>query len=223
MIERLRAWARTHTEQDRYSPVGIAFHWVMAFLVLFQLGWGWYTSFLPAGGDKLIGYQVHSTVGLPILILAILRFAWRIVIPGPVNDADRQGWQTQIAYATEYIFYFCFFGLPLSGWAMWSSVAAPGPLYLAGFIPWPQLPLQDLPLTSRWAVMDVAEDVHHVLVWTLMILVPLHVVAALKHHFWNRHDVLRGMLPEIPDEEDPRATRRRMPRGTRSPGESGAG
>ena len=55
MIERLRAWARTHTEQDRYSPVGIAFHWVMAFLVLFQLGWGWYTSFLPAGGDKLIG------------------------------------------------------------------------------------------------------------------------------------------------------------------------
>ena len=159
----------------------------------------------------------------PILILAILRFAWRIVIPGPVNDADRQGWQTQIAYATEYIFYFCFFGLPLSGWAMWSSVAAPGPLYLAGFIPWPQLPLQELPLTSRWAVMDVAEDVHHVLVWTLMILVPLHVLAALKHHFWNRHDVLRGMLPEIPDEENPRATRRRMPRGTRSRGESGAG
>jgi len=70
VIERLRAWARRHTERDRYSPVGIAFHWIMAFLVLLQLGWGWSTSFLPAGGDKLIAYQVHSAVGLPILILA---------------------------------------------------------------------------------------------------------------------------------------------------------
>ena len=37
MIESLREWAREHTEQDRYSPVGIVFHWVMAALVLFQL------------------------------------------------------------------------------------------------------------------------------------------------------------------------------------------
>lgn len=223
MIERLRAWARQHTEKDRYSPVGIAFHWVMAFLVLFQLGWGWYTSFLPAGGDKLLAFQVHSAAGLPILILAIGRFAWRAVIPGPVNDADRQGWQTQLAYATEYIFYICFFGLPLSGWAMWSSVAEPGPLYLAGFIPWPQLPLDALSPASRWAVMDIAEDVHHLLIWTLMVLVPIHVAAALKHHFWDRHDVLRGMLPEIPDEEDPRAGRRNKRTGPRSPMESGAG
>ena len=223
MIEKLRAWARRHTEQDRYSPVGIAFHWIMAFLVLFQLGWGWYTSFLPAGGEKLLAYEVHSAVGLPILILALLRFAWRILIPGPVNDADRQGWQTQVAYATEYVFYICFFGLPLSGWALWSSVAEPGPLYLAGIVPWPQLPFDELQLTTRWAIMDVAEDIHHVLIWTLMVLVPLHVAAALKHHFWNRHDVLRGMLPEIPDSEDPRAAWQHKPRQPRFPEESDAG
>ena len=123
MIEELRAWARKHTERDRYSPVGIAFHWVMAALILFQLGWGFWTGLLHPGGDKLAAYQVHSAVGLPILLLALLRLAWRVVIPGPVNDADRQGWQTQAAYAIHYLFYLCFFGLPLSGWAMWSSVA----------------------------------------------------------------------------------------------------
>lgn len=212
MIDRLRAWAAMHTERDRYSPVGIAFHWVMAALVLFQLGWGFYTGFLMPGGDKLFAYQVHSAVGLPILVLAILRFAWRIVIPGPVNDADRQGVQTKLAYATEYIFYVCFFGLPLSGWAMWSSVADPGPLYLAFVLPWPQMPLEELSLTARWTIMDVAEDVHHILVWTLMVLVPIHVAAALKHHFWDRHDVLRGMLPEVQDEEDPREGQRHKPR-----------
>lgn len=212
MIGRLRAWARAHTERDRYSPIGILFHWVMAFLVLFQLGWGWYTGYLAPGGDKLVAYQVHSAAGLPILILALLRFAWRLVIPGPVNDADRQGWQTQAAYVTHYLFYLCFFGLPLSGWAMWSAVEGSGPLYLAGFMPWPQMPFDKLPLEMRWTIMDLAEDVHLALVILLAALVPAHVGAALKHHFWDRHDVLRGMLPEIPDAEDPREGQRHRPR-----------
>lgn len=211
MIEALRRWARTHTERNRYSPVGIAFHWVMALLVMFQIGWGYYSSWLPAGGDKLHAFEVHSAVGLPILVLAILRFIWRLMIPGPVNDADRQGWQTQAAYAIHYVFYIAFFGLPLSGWAMWSSYAEPGPLYLGGVIPWPQLPFDQLPLTTRWWIMDVAEDVHLILVVTLLLVIPLHVGAALKHHFWDRHDVLQGMLPEIPDAEDLQKASRHKP------------
>lgn len=223
MIEALRAWARTHAEEGRYSPVGIAFHWVMAFLVLFQLGWGFYTALLGAGGEKLFAYQVHSAVGLPILVLAIGRLGWRLLIPGPSNDADRQGLQTRVAHAIHYIFYLCFFGLPLSGWAMWSAYAAPGPLYLAGVIPWPQLPLDQLPLVTRWTIMSIAEDVHTLLVWVLVITVPLHVAAALKHHFWDRHDVLRGMLPEIPDEEDPQGAHRHKPRDPRSQPTSAGG
>ncbi|ODP37179.1 cytochrome b [Sphingomonas turrisvirgatae] len=212
MIGALRKWARTHTERSRYSPVGIAFHWIMAFLVMFQIGWGYYSSWLPAGGDKLHAYEVHSAVGLPILLLAIARFGWRMMIPGPENDADTQGWQTKIAYAMHYVFYIAFFGLPLSGWAMWSSIAEPGPLYLAGVVPWPQLPFDQLPLTTRWRIMDLAEDIHLILVVTLLLVIPLHVGAALKHHFWDRHDVLRGMLPEVPDAEDPRVATQHKPR-----------
>jgi len=154
MIRELREWARAHTERGRYTPVGIAFHWTMAFLVMFQIGWGYYTSWLPAGGDKLNAYQVHSAVGLPILILAIARAGWRLMIPGPENDADQQGWQTQIASIFHYLFYIAFFGLPISGWVMWSSIAEPGPLYIAGIFPWPQLPFEQLPLTLQWQIMD---------------------------------------------------------------------
>ena len=212
MIEGLRAWARRHTERSRYSPIGIAFHWVMAFLVLFQLGWGWYSGFLPAGGNKLLAYRIHSDVGLLILLLALGRMAWRLIIPGPVNDADRQGWQTRLAYATHYVFYLCFFGLPLSGWAMWSALGENAPLAIGGVVPWPALPFEALPSALQWAIMDYAEDVHHVLIIVLTVLVPIHIAAALKHHFWDRHDVLRGMLPEIPDAEKPPGTRQHAPR-----------
>ena len=223
MIESLREWAREHTEQDRYSPVGIVFHWVMAALVLFQLGWGFYTGWMAPGGDKIQAYQIHSAAGLPILILAILRGVWRILIPGPVNDADRLGWQSVVAHSTHWIFYICFFGLPLSGWVMWSSLAAPGPLYLGGVLPWPQIPLESLDTLQRFAILDIAEDVHWWLIIVLLVLIPAHAGAALKHHFWDRHDVLRGMLPEVPDSEDPRAESTKKPREPRFPEGSGSG
>lgn len=223
MLAQLRKWAHRHTEEDRYSPVGIAFHWVMAGMVLFQLGWGLYTDIVAPGGDKLFAFQVHSAVGLPILILAVLRGVWRILIPGPVNDADRLGWQSVTAHATHYLFYLCFFAIPLSGWIMWSSLAAPGPLFLAGVLPWPQVPLESLELETRLVILRLAERVHHWLVLLLFVLIPVHAAAALKHHFWNRHDVLRGMLPEIPDEEDPRGEQTHKPREPRIPRESGAG
>ena len=223
MIAQLRAWAKRHTEEDRYSPVGVAFHWIMAFLILFQLGWGWYMSTLPVGGDKIAAFQVHSAAGLPILVLGLLRFAWRLIIPGPVNDADDEGWRTTIAYATEYAFYVCFFGLPLSGWLMWSSLGEPEPLSFGGLFPWPLVPLQQLSPGMQWLILDIAEDVHLVLIVALVLLVPLHVIAALKHHFWDRNDVLRGMLPEIPDWEQPRGATKHRPRAMRSRDGSGGG
>jgi len=223
MIERIRGWARHYTDQGRYTPVGVAFHWVMALLVLFQLGLGFYTGLMGVGGDKIAAYRIHSAAGLPILLLAIGRVGWRMIVPGPINDADRQGAQTRIAHALHILFYLCFFSLPLSGWAMWSAVAEPGPLSVAGLFPWPRLPLDGLPLTTRFAIMDVAEDVHHLLAWLLAVTVPLHAGAALKHHFWDRHDVLRGMLPEIPDAEDPLAATPHKRRPPEFPAEPAGG
>ena len=219
----IRRWARRHTEEGRYSPVGIAFHWVMAALVLFQLGWGFYTDMLMPGGDKLLAYQVHSAAGLPILVRVVFRAAWRFWIPGPINDADEPGWQSTTAHITHYLFYLCFVAIPLSGWVMWSAIAAPGALYLGGILPWPQVPLDSLAIETRLVILYLAERVHHWLVLLLLVLIPAHVGAALKHHFWNRHDVLRGMLPEVPDWEDPRAARTRKPREPRIPTESEAG
>jgi cytochrome b561 len=223
MIERLRAWGNSYTSRGRYSPVGMVFHWIMAILILFQIGWGFWADWIMPGGDKIFAYQVHSAAGLPILLLAIARFGWRMLITDPFNDADMQGWRTTLAHVSAHLFYLSFFTLPLSGWFMWSSVAEPGPLYMAGVVPWPQVPLQELEPLTRYAILDLAEDVHIASVILLLVLIPAHVGAALKHHFWDRHDVLRGMLPQIPDWEDRRARRTRKPPAPQLPKESEAG
>lgn len=212
MIESVRAWARSYSDRGHYSPVGVGFHWIMSVLVLFQLGWGVYMGTMAVGADKLDGYSLHGSVGLLILILAALRLLWRIVIPGPVNDADEPGWQATAAHLTHYAFYLCFFAMPISGWAMWSAMGNAEPLAIAGVIPWPNLPFETLPPTLQWAIIEWAGAIHSGLAAALAVLTALHVAAALKHHFWDRHDVLVGMLPEISDAEDSRKAATHTPK-----------
>ena len=222
MIEAIRRWAARHTAERRYSPVGVAFHWTMALLITFQLYWGWHMGRLPVGADKLEGYRLHSELGLFMLVLAGLRLLWRTIVPGPVNDADKLGWQTRLAYLTHALFYICFFGLPLSGWAMWSALGQGPELSLAG-LPWPQMPFHDLPIAMQWAVLDWAEGIHAMLIVLLLAMIPAHVGAALKHHFWDKHDVLIGMLPELEADEPAEAKPRHGLPESESPSEPARG
>lgn len=211
----LRSWGASYTREGRFSPVGVVFHWVMAALILFQLGLGWGLKLMPAGGGKVASYALHASVGIAILVLAILRIIWRIMIPDPYNTADKQGWRTVFAYVVEHLFYACFLILPLSGWMLWSSLNPPGDIHLV--IEWPPMPFHQLDAWRRWEILYMADDIHLAFVWLLMLMVPLHVGAAVKHHFWDRNDVLKGILPQIPDVPHPREAAKQKPQHVEFP------
>ena len=201
MIDRLIVhvleWAAGHHDEGRYSPVAIVFHWTMAALVTFQLAWGWWMGRLPVGGDKIAAHDLHYAIGVLMLVLAIGRGSWRMLAPGPINDADKPGWESTAARITHYLFYTCLFGLPLTGWAMISATAREQELSLLT-LPWPLMPFQDLTFVRRWQIEAVAEWMHWGLIVTLLLLIPLHVGGALKHQFIDRDDVFHGMLPVVP-------------------------
>jgi len=196
VIARLRGWARGHTRAGRYSPVGQTFHWGLAGLVFLQLWWGWRMGRMPVGADKLDAYQVHAQLGLLTLILMLLRMTWRAFIPGPINDADRQGWRTVAAHIGHYLFYFLLVALPISGWMMWSAMAPKQPLSIFG-LPWPHLPIGDLAAETRWTLMRSMQALHFWLVVILVGLIVVHAGAALQHHFIDRDDAFAAMAPLV--------------------------
>ena len=199
MIRQLRRWADKHSARGRYTPVGITFHWVMAAMVIYQLLAGWRMERLAVGADRVGAYAEHAGLGLLILLLAMLRGIWRLMIPGPVNDADEPGWQADAAHLTHILFYALFALLPLSGWMMWSALPPAAPMELGGLVPIPPMPFDTLSMEWKLRLLEGAERAHGIGVLGLALLVPLHIGAALKHHFWDRHDVLEGMLPELED------------------------
>ncbi|MDG2520686.1 cytochrome b [Caulobacter segnis] len=191
-------WAAGHHDEGRYSPVAIVFHWSMVVLVIFQIGWGFWMGRQPVGGAMVAAYDVHFAVGILMLILVVGRLAWRLMAPDLVNDADKPGWESLAARVTHYVFYICLFGLPLSGWAMISATDRTRQLETLGFIPWPLMPLQDLSNTRLWAIEAAAEWMHWGLVLALLLMIPIHAGAALKHHLIDRDDVFHAMLPVAP-------------------------
>ena len=166
---------------DRYGIIGQALHWVIVA--------GLIASYFlaEAGEDDGVGgpMGLHRSVGITILALAILRLYWRLMDRRPPWPASMPVHERAIARATHLIFYVLLFAVPITGW-MISSVEG-DPVLLFGALELPPIP--------AGADEDTLEDLHEALFNVLLGFAGLHVVGALKHHFWNRDDVLRSMLP----------------------------
>ena len=90
--------------------------------------------------------------------------------------------------------YILLFGLPLTGWALVSASVLNVPTLSYGHIHWPHLAFLSS-LSHKAPVEAGLKQVHRYAAWFLMALVLGHVVAALRHHFAQRDDVPRRMLP----------------------------
>ena len=194
-------WAEGYNRRGVYSPIGITFHWVMAALVVFQLGYGWYLGWQPVGGDKYLGYQTHAEIGLTIMMLGLLRVFWSSQVSGPAT-VDEKSFSGRAGAVLHAWFYISFFALPLSGWVMWSTLPGDLPLSIAGVIPFPNLPFDQLSERLQHRLMEGAADVHFWVVWITALAIPGHAGAAVLHYLVKRDRVLPSMLdlngPEQP-------------------------
>lgn len=194
-------WAEGYNRRGLYSPIGVTFHWVMAAMMIVQLGYGWYLGTLPVGGDKHVGYQAHAELGLTIMAFGSLRFLWRSQISGPEN-IEPDSFAGRASLLIQAWFYFSFFALPISGWVMWSTLPGDLPLSVAGFIPFPNLPFDQLSEQLQHSLMEGAGTAHLWIVWITVLAIPGHAGAAVLHYLVKRDQVLQSMLdlngPQVP-------------------------
>ena len=169
----------------RYSPFTKVLHWLVALLILVQLGIGWtmpdvHKDTLPVGEIAW-----HLSLGTVIVLLVALRVLWRIARP-PRRTEDARGWLARAAQATHALLYVLMVVVPLLGWANASSRD-----WAVGLGSWFGLP-RIMPVGSKLG--HAFGDVHGNLAVVLAVLVGLHVAAGVYHQFVVRDDTLRRML-----------------------------
>jgi cytochrome b561 len=171
----------------RYSAVAQAFHWVIAALIVTQFVLANLEDDLPIGAHKLALLARHKSFGMTVLMLAILRLLWRLKNPPPALPAGMTPPERMLARATHIAFYVLLFAMPITGWLM--SSAKNYSVSWFGLFTWPNL------IGKSEAAFNILHSTHEILSDVLFAIAVLHILAALKHHFWNKDDVLLRMLP----------------------------
>ncbi len=182
------------TPSARYTNTAIALHWLMAlgFLALIVIGLSMtHLGLAPMTKFKL--YQLHKSIGVTILLLAMCRIAWRLNHQPPALP-EMPPLERFAAAAAHVLLYVLTLALPLTGWALVSASPFNLPTVLYGVIPWPHLPIF-ADLADKASAEKVLKFIHDKLAWAMIALIAVHACAALRHHFLLRDGVLARMSP----------------------------
>jgi cytochrome b561 len=130
---------------------------------------------------------LHASAGFIILFLFVVRVFWRWKHPPP-PISNNSLWENVAAKVTHLLLYASMVIIPMTGWLAYTEHVRRSlgvrPASLFGM----RIPL--LP--------DFGVNWHFIHNWggkIALALVMVHIAAALKHHFYDRDDTLKRMLP----------------------------
>ncbi|QBR84068.1 cytochrome b [Legionella israelensis] len=170
-----------------YSPMSKLFHWLIAFIVIMMLSFSFFLDSVPEK-YRSFAFMIHKSFGITVLFLMLFRFVWVHISGKPPLPDNIPDWQRFMSRFVQYSLYLLLILMPLSGWIM-SVAANKPPSYFGLFI----LPFPGI--GSDKALAKWMNQTHEILAWVIITFVALHVIAALKHHFIDKNNVLRRMLP----------------------------
>ena len=169
-----------------YGRPALFFHWVLAALVPFQLGLGWYMLSIEDTPGSAVYFALHISVGLTAALLIALRLMWRLSHRPAHLPSTLPPWQVKLAGLTHVLFYVLLLLMPLTGYLGAAFGGEP-----AGFF--------GLTLPG-WAARDdglkeLFFTAHSFLAWALVALIVVHVLGALKHLIIDNDGVFARMWP----------------------------
>ena len=172
---------------QRYSSVAIAFHWVIAALIIVNLLLGFFHG--DFGRETRSSMMlVHKATGITILALSVARLLWRLGHRPPPFDPVLRRWEAGLAHVIHWLFYALLIAIPLSGWLLSSSSDRPVDFFGLFDIP-------PLPVSRGDDAHDFLEEAHELLGLSMVGLIVLHVAGALKHHVQGHRHLIGRMAP----------------------------
>jgi cytochrome b561 len=173
----------------RYSRGAIALHWIIALLIATNFGLAWVAEDLPDEQKyALIGN--HKAIGLIVLVLTVVRIIWRLMHkPPPVLDTLK-AWEVAVSKVVHVLMYGLMLAIPLAGWGMSSIYAKGAPISIFGLFGFPAMPI-----AHEKSTQELFHELHEITATIMLVLLALHIGAALKHQFFDKDGTLRRMVP----------------------------
>ncbi len=170
-----------------YTGTAKALHWTIVALLIVQFVVAWTMPEIHRDTKPETLINLHLSLGVLILAVAVVRLGWRAAHAEPPPEDGVPPWQRQSARIVHWLLYGLLLAVPVLGWinASWR-----GFLVVMFGLELPKL------IATRAPGLRWTGDVHGLLAQYLMlIVVGLHVSAALYHWLVRRDRVMQRMLP----------------------------
>ena len=168
-------------------------HWLMAGLILFQLGLGLYMDDVADIVRQFALYQTHKSWGFVIFVLALVRIGWRLTHPAPALPADMSPLEATLARGAHLALYVLIVATPLSGWLMASASTLQEQFGIRNMV-FGLFALPDPFQPGSDSLEALFRSIHASCAYGMAVILIGHVGAALRHHFVRRDAVLRRMV-----------------------------
>lgn len=176
------------SQSTKYSGLAMTLHWLVAIAVIVTWRIAEAAEHAPDREARSEIMGNHFALGVVIFALVATRFIWRQMNPPPLQLPSHAGWEKVLAKTTHLAMYTLLLVMPLAGWFAMSLYGSP--ISVWGVVEVPALPVGENP--------DLAGqifDIHAIAGTTLLVLIAVHVLAALKHTFIDKDGTIYRMLP----------------------------
>ena len=177
----------------RYGVIAQCLHWTAVALVVLAWTLGVFGDELPKGSSRNLGLYIHTTAGLLVIALTVLRLLWRLADPSPPAEKTPFGewlfadWIGLGAKLAHFKLYVLLVAVPVVGIVLQFARGDALPIFGIAEIasPW----------ARDRAFAGGVKEIHELLAHGLLALAGLHAAAALVHHWVFRDRTLVRMLP----------------------------
>jgi cytochrome b561 len=174
------------TDRLQYGTTAKVFHWLIVALLLAQYLIGWLMPDIHRNMKPGAAMTFHVSIGMTILILIVVRLVWRLTHP-VVPESSLAPWQRLSSEAVHWLLYALVLATTITGWLFASFRGWSMSFFF--LVPMPML-ASDNPAAGK-----AIDGLHQAMEWSLLVVIGLHVAAALVHIFVYRNRIMQRMLP----------------------------
>ena len=170
----------------QYDRMLVLLHWVLAIGLFYQLGLGLWMEDIPKDppGVRAEWFNLHKSIGICLGFLVLWRLGWRVTHSVPAPPMGNTDFQNKLSQWAHRALYVCMVVLPVSGFM--GSSFSPYPVKFFG-----------LPLPKLWEPSpegkELFSEIHEVSAFVMMIIIILHISAAVWHQWVKRDGLLSRM------------------------------
>lgn len=171
----------------RYHSLSILLHWLMVVLLIAVYSSITLRELYEKGTAMRNGLkQTHFMLGLLVFVLVWVRIGLRVLFPAPAISPEPASWVQLAAKLGHLALYGLMIAMPIAGWLILSGEGKAIPFF--------GLELPALIEPNKELAHNI-EEVHETVGELGYVLIGVHAVAALFHHYVMKDNTLRRMLP----------------------------